>query len=51
MAAGLKNSSPTSLAIGDNTMGDNGIIAFTKGINEGGDITSLEEIDLSWKGL
>ena len=41
----------SSLAIGDNSMGHTGILALTKGLTEGGGLTFLEEIDLSWKGL
>lgn len=50
-ALSLTNTGITSLAIGDNSMGDEGILAFTKGLAEGGGKTMLEEIDLSWKGI
>ena len=32
-------------------MGHTGVLAFTKGLTEGGGTTQLEEIDLSWKGM
>jgi len=41
----------TSLAIGDNSMGHTGVLAFTKGLKEGGGTSQLEEIDWSWKGI
>lgn len=40
-----------SLAIGDNSMGHTGALAFTKGLKEGGGTCPLEEIDWSWKGI
>ncbi|CAB9502472.1 Ribonuclease inhibitor [Seminavis robusta] len=50
-AAAKKTAAPTSLAIGDHTLGHTGILAFTKGIRECGGITDLEDIDWSWKGI
>lgn len=41
----------SSIAIGDNSMGHTGVLAFTKGLTEGGGRTQLEEVDLSWKGM
>lgn len=51
MAASQETASISSLAIGDNSMGHTGVLAFTKGLAEGGGNTLLEEIDLSWKGM
>ena len=42
---------PTMIAFGDHTMGYDGILAFTKGIQQGGGTTNLQHLDLSWKGL
>jgi hypothetical protein len=41
----------TSLAIGDSSMGDEGVSFFCKGIQEGGGKTQLEAVDFSWKGM
>jgi hypothetical protein len=51
MAACKHKAAPSSLAIGDCTMGHTGTEALTEGIQDGGGRTELEEIDLSWKGM
>jgi hypothetical protein len=51
VAAGRHNVAPLSLAIGDCTMGHDGMQALANGIKEGGGWTELEEIDFSWKAM
>jgi hypothetical protein len=41
----------SSIAIGDNSLGDEGVLSFCNGIQKGSGRTTFEQIDLSWKGL
>lgn len=45
------NASICSIAIGDHSMGDDAVISFCNGIQEGGGKSLLESIDFSWKGM
>jgi hypothetical protein len=47
----LPKSSISSLAIGDSAMGDVGISALCKGLQESSGSHKLNSIDLSWKGM
>jgi hypothetical protein len=50
-ALAMGKSNLTSLAVGDSSMGDDGVTALCRGLANGIDELKLETVDLSWKGM